>query len=324
VTHFNRRRLLTASLAISAGGHMLRCFAQAYPSRSVRYVIAYAAGGTSDLIGRMVAKGLTAKLGRQVFVDNRPGAGGAIGVEAVARSPADGYTLLHTSVSFFTITPVLAKVSYDPEKDFDPVAFLGTNVDVLAVNPQVPAKTLEEFLAYAKANSGKLFYGSSGAGTGNHIECEYLKRIAGFDATHVPYKGAAPAILDLVSGRTQFMTDPGVMPYVTAGKLRAIAVIARKPLPQLPGIPPIRVALPDWNCPEWYNFISAPKGVSAEVKAKLNAAIPPIVNDPEAVTTMLNNNYAPGTATVDELVARIRHDYATTRDLIRTLKISLE
>jgi tripartite-type tricarboxylate transporter receptor subunit TctC len=324
VRRFSRRKFIAASLAIGAGGNALRGFADSYPSRPVRYVVAYAAGGTSDLIGRLVAKGLSARLGQQVFVDNRPGAGGAIGVEFVAKSPPDGYTLLHTSVSFFTITPVLAKVSYDPEKDFDPVAFLGTNVDVLAVNPELPVKTLEEFLSFARANSGKLFYGSSGAGTGNHIECEYLKRIAKFDATHVPYKGAAPAILDLVSGRTQFMTDPGVMPYVASGKLRAIAVIARNALPQLPGVPPIRTALPEWNCPEWYNFISAPKGVPADIKARLNAAIPPIVNDPDTVATMLANNYAPGTASPDELVARIHQDYATTRELIRTLKISLE
>jgi len=125
VRRFSRRKFIAASLAIGAGGNALRGFADSYPSRPVRYVVAYAAGGTSDLIGRLVAKGLSARLGQQVFVDNRPGAGGAIGVEFVAKSPPDGYTLLHTSVSFFTITPVLAKVSYDPEKDFDPVAFSG-------------------------------------------------------------------------------------------------------------------------------------------------------------------------------------------------------
>src|SRR5262249_24918460 len=152
---------------------------------------------------------------------------------------------------------------------------------------------------------------SSGQGTGNHIESEYLKRIAGFEATHVPYKGAAPAILDVVSGRTHFIADPGVMPFVTSGKLRPIAVIGPNTLPQLPGIPTIRSVIPNWECPEWYNFVSAPKGVAADIKNAINTAVAATTNDSQAVQTMLANCYVPGTATVETLATRVKSDLTT-------------
>jgi tripartite-type tricarboxylate transporter receptor subunit TctC len=319
-----RRHFIAGSAAMAAAAPSSHSFAATdYPNRPVRYVVAYAPGGTSDLVGRIVAKGLSDRLGQQFFVDNRPGGGGIIGVDYTSKAPADGYTLLHTSASFFTVTPQLTKVTYDAEKDFDPVAFIGTNVDVLAVNMDLPVTNLQEFLAYAKANPGKLLFGSSGPGTGNHIECEYLKQIAGIDAKHIPYKGAAPAILDVVAGRTHFIADPGVMPFVTSGKLRPIAVIARTTLPQLPGVPSIRSVLSDWNCPEWYNFVSAPKGVSAEIKEKLNTAVAASVTDPQATSTMLANCYAPGTSTVEALIARVRSDMGSIGGLLQSLNIAL-
>src|SRR5258706_12802838 len=188
--------------------------AQAWPSRPIHYLVAYPPGGTSDVVARAVTPGLSAILGQSIVVENRPGGNGVIATDAVAKAAPDGYTLLHTSVSFFTVTPQLQAVTYDWQKDFEPAGLIGTNVNVLVVNTALPVTDFKSFIDYAKANPGKLNYGTSGSGTGAHILIEYLKQKAGFKAEHIPYKGAAPAITDLIGGRTQFGFDPAVTSQV--------------------------------------------------------------------------------------------------------------
>jgi tripartite-type tricarboxylate transporter receptor subunit TctC len=329
MTSTPRRRFVRTALVSATGVLVSRATgnswaAETYPSRPVKYVVAYPPGGTSDVVARAITPGLGEALGQPFVIENRPGGGGVIATELVAKSPPDGYALLHTSVSFFTVTPQLMKVPYDPFKDFDPVAFIGTNVNVLVVNPAVPANTFAEFVAYAKANAGKLYYGSSGSGTGAHILMEYLKQLTGIRAEHVPYRGAAPAITDLLGGRIQFMFDPAVTAQVQAGKLRALAISGAPSLAQLPGVPPMERLLPDWNPPQWYNFISAPAGTPLRVRERVNGAVATVISDPSVVKTLRANNYEPGTSTVDALRARLRADYASTGAILKANNIRLD
>jgi tripartite-type tricarboxylate transporter receptor subunit TctC len=320
-----RRSLLRNMVAGTAALALPRAFAQAYPSRPIRYVVGYPPGGTSDLVARALAPGVSAHLGQPLVVDNKPGGNGVVATELVAKAQPDGYTLLHTSVSFVTITPQLTKVSYDPFRDLEPVALIGTNVNVLVVNPSLPVRDFNEFVQYAKANPGKLNYGTSGSGTGAHILIEYLKQQTGIDAVHVPYKGAAPAITDLVGGRVQFTFDPAVTSQVQAGRLRAIAISGAKSLDLLPGVPPIEAFLPQWNPPQFYNFVSAPAGTPASVRQRVNEAVGKALADPAVAKLLRDNNYEPGTpATPSELAERLKRDYAATGEVIRANAIRLD
>ena len=319
-----RRRFIEAALASTAVLVAPAARGQNYPTHAVKYVVAYPPGGTSDIVARAITPGLSTALGQTVFVDNHGGGGGVIGTELVAKSAPDGYTLLHTSVSFFTVTPQLMKVSYDPFKDFDPVAFIGTNVNVLVVSAELPVKSLPELIDYAKAHPDKLYYGSSGAGTGGHILVEYLKQMTGMRGTHVPYKGAAPAINDLLGGRVQMMFDPAVTSYVQAGKLRAIAISGAPSLALLPGVPPMESLIKGWNPPQWYNFASAPAGTPLAVRERINAAMATAVGDPTVAKTLRDNNYEPGTMSVAALRERIKADYASTGAILRANNIKLD
>ncbi|HVE49465.1 MAG TPA: tripartite tricarboxylate transporter substrate binding protein [Casimicrobiaceae bacterium] len=327
MTTRSRRHFLTTIGSASAAlalGRTTTASAQPYPSRPVRYVVALAPGGTSDIVARAITPGLGAALGQPFVVENRPGGGGVIGTEHVAKSPPDGYTLLHTSIAFFTVTPQLTKVSYDPFKDFDPVAFVGTNVGILAIHPSVPATNLSEFIAYAKANPGKLNYASSGSGTGGHLLGEFFKQATGIVAEHVPYKGAAPAVADLLGGRTHFMIDSAVTPHVKSGKLRALAVNGAKTSELIPGLPPMESVLPGWNPPQQYNFISAPAGTPAEVRDRIHSAMTGVLADPKVVNTLREASYEPSSATPAQIRARIKSDYDTTGAFLRAHNVKLD
>jgi tripartite-type tricarboxylate transporter receptor subunit TctC len=328
MTNLHRRRAVLGMMAAAGSTAMPsaieRAFAQGYPNRPIRYVVGYPPGGTSDLVARAIAPGMSAYLEQPLVVDNRPGGNGIVATELVAKSPPDGYTLLHTSVSFFTITPQLMKVTYDPFRDFEPAAMIGTNVNVLVVNTSLPVTTFDEFVRYAKANPGKLNYGTSGSGTGAHILIEYLKQQTGIDAVHVPYKGAAPAIADLVGGRVQFTFDPAVTAQVQAGKLRALAISGAPSLALLPGVPPIESFLPKWNPPQFYNFVSVPAGTPAAVRQRINDATAKALADPATAKLLRDNNYEPGTSTPAALAERLRRDYAATGEVIRANNIRLD
>ncbi|KAI3589078.1 BUG/TctC family periplasmic protein [Cupriavidus sp. U2] len=261
---------LTAGLALAAPAR-----ADDYPTRPVRVVVAFTAGGTTDMLARSVSQQLAQRFKQSFVVDNRPGAGGNIGTEFVVRSPADGYTMLVNSVGPISINQTLyRKLNYDPLTDLVPVVQIADVPNVLVVHPSLPVKSFEEFVAYAKANPGKLNYSSTGVGTSSHLSGFMLTERIGTQATHVPYKGA-DALNDLLSGRVQFMfaTIPSVMPHIQAGKLRALAVSSAKRSRSLPDLPTVaEKGFPGFEAGSWFGFF-APKGTPQDVIAKVNQAV---------------------------------------------------
>ena len=247
----------------------------AYPARPVKVVVAFTAGGTTDILARAVTNKLTDKLGQPFVIDNKPGGGGNIGTEMVVRAPADGYTLIVNSVGPMAVNQTLYRnLPYDPLKDLVPVVQIADVPNVLVVHNDVPATTLEEFVAYAKKNPGKLSYGSTGVGTSSHLSSYMLSQRSGADTLHVPYKGSG-ALNDLLAGRLQFMfaTIPSVIQHIKAGKLRAIAVSSAQPSRSLPGVPTIaEKGFPGFEAGSWFGFF-APKGTPPQVVALLNRTV---------------------------------------------------
>ncbi|GAA0843470.1 Bug family tripartite tricarboxylate transporter substrate binding protein [Cupriavidus pauculus] len=268
------RRLLTGVM-MAALAHGVAAHAQEYPAKPVRVVVAFTAGGTTDMLARSVSQQMAQRFKQSFVVDNRPGAGGNIGTEFVVRAPADGYTLLVNSVGPISINQTLyKKLNYDPLTDLVPVVQIADVPNVLVVHPSLPVKNFDEFVAYAKANPGKLNYSSTGVGTSSHLSGFMLTERIGTQATHIPYKGA-DALNDLLSGRVQFMfaTIPSVMAHIQAGKLRALAVSSAKRSRSLPDVPTVaEKGFPGFAAGSWFGFF-APKGTPADVIAKLNQAV---------------------------------------------------
>ena len=280
MAHRDVRILAASILAIAAQGAV----AQAYPIKPVRIVVAFAAGGTTDILARSLGAKLTGALGQQFVVDNRAGAGGTIGNDHVTKSPPDGYTIALGSTSNFAVAPMLyAKLPYDQVKDFSPVTSIAAGPIVLAIHPALPVKNVKELVALAKSNTAKLNFGSSGNGTSLHLAGEYLKFMGKFDMTHVPYKGIGAAMPDLVAGQIQLMfSDMAPFePFVKAGKLRAIAVTTAKRSPLYPNIPTIAEAgFPGYDLAGWYGVL-APAGTPKPIIDKLNEELRKAVNLPD-------------------------------------------
>ena len=260
-------------------------FAQAdYPSKPIRLVVPFPPGGTTDILARAVAQKLTEDWHQQVIVDNRPGAGGNIGADLVAKSAPDGYTLLMGTIGTQAINPSLyARMPYDAQKDFAPVILVAGVPNVLEVNPALPVHTVQELIAYAKANPGKLNFASSGNGTSIHLSGELFKSMTGVQMTHVPYKGSAPALADLAGGQVQLMFDnlPSSLGLIKGGKLRAIAVTSAQRSPALPDIPTIAESgLPAYEATAWFGVL-APAKTPPAIVDKLNAAIGAWLSSPE-------------------------------------------
>lgn len=255
-TSSRRRWLVRAATTVSSAvlPHAARSFSPGdWPSRPLRLVSPYPPGGTNDLVARIVGKRLASLLGQPVAVENRGGAGGTLGTQSVVQSPADGYTVLNASSGNLTSAPQVIGAPYDPLKDLVPVGFLGHVRFVFAVHPDLPVRTLREFIAYAKEHPGALNYGTAGNGTGGHIAGEYLRQRTGIDIVHVPYRGSALALTDAVAGRVQLVLDPLAAQHVRAGKLRALAYSGATSSPDLPGVPDIDVAgLPNWEATNFY------------------------------------------------------------------------
>jgi tripartite-type tricarboxylate transporter receptor subunit TctC len=254
---------------------------QAYPTKPVVIVMPYAAGGSSDLLARAVAKGLTDLWGRNVIVENRPGASGMIGAEVVAKAAPDGYTLLSTTSSYPGTVAVRKTLPFDPEKAFIPVAMMARAPIVLAVHPSMPAKTVKEFIVLAKQRP--LNYSSSGTGGNNHIAMEMFAKAAGIKMTHIPYKGIAPGVVALIAGEVDAIiaSSPAVMTQVKAGKARAIAVSSAKPTPLVPGLPAIAESgVPGFTYENWWG-IFAPAGTPASIVSIVNGAINKVLASPE-------------------------------------------
>src|SRR5690242_10886670 len=255
-----------------------------YPTKPIRLVVPFPPGGTTDILARAVAQKLAETWNQQVIVDNRSGAGGNIGADLVAKAAPDGYTLVMGTVGTHAINPNLyGKMPYDHVKDFAPVILVAGVPNVLVVNPSVPAKTVQEFIAYAKANPGKLNFASSGSGTSIHLSGELFKVMTGVQMTHVPYKGSAPALTDLVGGQVQLMFDnlPSSLAFIKAGKLRALAVTSKTRAAALPDVPTIADFVPGFEASSWFGLL-APAGTPPAVIAKINGEVAKWLATPEA------------------------------------------
>jgi tripartite-type tricarboxylate transporter receptor subunit TctC len=270
--------------------------ADVYPSRPVRMIVAVPPGGPADILARLVGPKLTEALGQTVVIDNRGGAGGGVGSEAVARSAPDGYTLLMGTIGTHSINPaVYAKINYDPIKDFEPVIQFGTAQNVLVVHPDLPIKSVADLIAYIKANPGKVNYGSSGNGTSNHLSGAMFVARNGLNATHIPYKGGAQAITDLLRGEIQFMFYHylPLLGHIQDGKLRAIANTNATRIDALPGVPVMKEAgMDDFVVSAWFG-VWAPAKTPKEVVTKLNETILKIISAPQVKKNLLAQGIDP-------------------------------
>jgi tripartite-type tricarboxylate transporter receptor subunit TctC len=279
------KRLSTVVMLVVSALWALGASAQMYPNRPIKLIVADSAGGAPDQLGRLITEKLSNNVNQPVVVDNRPGAGGNIGSELVAKAAPDGYTLEMGTVGTHAINSSLyAKMPYDHVKDFAPAILVASVPNVLVVNPGVPVNSVQELIAYAKANPGKLNFASSGAGTSIHLSGELFKVMTGVQMTHVPYKGSAPALQDLLGGQVQLMFDnlPPSLPQIKAGKLRALAVTSSSRAPALPDVPTIAESgLPGFEASSWFGVL-APAGTPPAIIAKLNAEIAKWLATPEA------------------------------------------
>jgi tripartite-type tricarboxylate transporter receptor subunit TctC len=274
-----RRFLYLAGAAMAAPGV---AFAQSYPARPVHMVVGFAAGGGADIMARLIGQGLSERLGQQIVVDNRPGAGTNIATEVVAKAAPDGYTLLLANSPNAINATLYDNLSFDFVRDIVPVASIGRVPLVMVVNPDLPAKTIPEFIAYAKANPGKVNMGSGGNGAPDHMSGELFKAMAGVGILHVPYRGVAPAIADLLGGQVQviFGTMPAVISLIKSGRLRALGVTTATRSDELPDVPSIGEFVPGYEASQWYG-ICAPKGTPAEAIERLSRETNAVLADPK-------------------------------------------
>jgi tripartite-type tricarboxylate transporter receptor subunit TctC len=263
--------------------------AQAYPAQPVRLVVGFAAGQAIDILARLIAQSLAEQLSQQFIVENKPGAGGNMAAESVARAPADGYTLLVIGANNPINTMLYDKLGFDLLRDFAPVAGIYRVYQVMEVNPAFPARTVPEFIAYAKAHPGKINFGSAGTGSVAHVTGEWFKMMAGIDMQHVPYRGAPLALADLLSGQVQVMFDnlPSSIDHIRAGRLRALGVSTSTSLELLPGVPPIGEFLPGFETSAFAG-IGAPAGVSREIVDRLNTGVTTALADPKLKARILD------------------------------------
>jgi tripartite-type tricarboxylate transporter receptor subunit TctC len=298
-----------------AAGHAQ---AAAWPDRPVTLVVPYTPGGVTDALARVVATGLAKRLKEAVVVENRAGGGANIGAAMVARANPDGYTLLMGSAATHAINSSLyKKLSYDPIKDFEPISLVAKVPNVLVVNPSVPAHNVKELIAYAKAHPGQLNFGSSGVGGTIHLSGELFKSMAGVQMTHVPYKGSAPAVADLLGGQIQVMFDSSVVPYVKAGKLRALGVTSAKRSPALPDVPTIAEAgLPGYEATAWFGVL-APAGTPEPIIAKLNTEISAVLRDPAVTKWMAGQGFEAEGGSPADFAAHIRNETAKWARIVK-------
>lgn len=309
-------RIAIAGIACAAATVAL---GQAYPIKPVKIIVAFTAGGTTDIMARSLAQRLSDRYGQPFVIENKPGAGGNIGTEATIRSPADGYTLMVNSVGPMAVNPTLYKsLPYDPLTDLVPIAQISDVPNVLVAHPSIGAKTLEQLVAYAKANPGKMNYASTGIGTSSHLSGYMLASRAGFEATHVPYKGAE-ALKDLLTGRVQMMfaTIPSVIAHIKAGNLVAIAVTSPARSRSLPDVPTVADSgFPGFEAGSWFGLF-APKGTPATVIAELNRATNEFLADRQIQARMIEEGADPVGGTPQQFGDFVRREFEKWRTVVR-------
>jgi tripartite-type tricarboxylate transporter receptor subunit TctC len=322
-----RRNWLTGLLSVGLiWGAVTHAQAQNYPVKPVRLIVPFPAGGATDLFARSLSQKLGEKLGQSLVVENRPGAGGTLGSDLAAKAVPDGYTLLLSTSSTHSIGPNLnPRMPYDAVKDFTPISQVGNAPSIMLVPNSSPAKTVKEWIEYAKKNPGRLNYASSGNGTIVQLTAELFKAQADVFVVHIPYKGTALAMPDLISGKVDVLFDslPTGLPHVRDGRLRALGVTTLKATPLAPGVPPIADVLPGYESNTWFGLFG-PKGLPAEVVARVNTAANQVLQDPEVVDKLQRLGIEPLGGTPAQFVTLLAKESAKWKKIISERKITLD
>ena len=315
-----RRRLALAVVALILGLNPPAASAQKFPERTVKVIVPVTAGGGTDTVARALCQRLSEMWGQPIVVENRPGAGTTLGADVVAKAPADGHTLMFTDSSTFLISPhIYPKLPYNPLTDLEPVALAVRLAPVLSVSANAPAKTMADLIAYTKRHPGELSYASPGVGTYTHIAMEHLKRSAGLDILHVPYRGTSPALADLLGGRiTMYMVTYGVFEsYDRDGKLKVVATATDKRLPVRPDVPTIGEFVPGYAIDVWFGF-AAPAGTPAPVLDKIHADVTTVLNDRKFIESFLAPQaYLAGDISRQDFAAQIRAAFPKWGELVK-------
>lgn len=309
---------LIALLAVAGGAA-----AQTFPTKSVRLIVPFAPGGSTDIIARIMGQKLNEVWGQAVVVDNRPGGSTIIGTDTVAKAPADGHTLLVTPAPFTIVPSLHAKLPYDPHRDFEPITLINTTPLVVVVHPGVPAKSIKDLMALARAKPGALNYGSSGAGGSNHLAGELFNTMAGVKMVHIPYKGNAPALADLVGGHVDLVFNglTSALPLIKSGKLRPLAVTSLNRAGALPQIPTLdESGLKGFQAVAW-NGLTAPARTPKEVIAKINADVLKVIRSPELIEKLKSEGSDPVGSSVEDYARFLREEIAKWNKVIRIANI---
>jgi tripartite-type tricarboxylate transporter receptor subunit TctC len=308
------RFLFAALLALS-----FNACGQEWPTRPIRFILPFPPGGSTDILGRLIAERLSAGLGQPVVTENRGGAGGNVGAEAAARAAPDGYTFVLVAPSLAISPTLYSKINYDPVKDFAPVSLVATVPNVMITQASLPAQSLQEFIAYAKSKPGALNFGSGGAGTSNHLAGELFNIVAGTNLVHIPYKGVNLAMQDVLAGNVHlvFIGIPAAAPHIRSGKLRALAIVAQQRSGALPDVPTVAEAgMRDFEVTTWYGVL-APAGTPAPIIQRVNAELVKVMHSPELKDKLAGSGTEPRTSTPEEFAAYIKSEIAKWGEVIR-------
>lgn len=299
---------------------------QTYPSKPIRMVVPYAAGGSIDAVARAMGRKISESVGQPVIVDNRPGASGMIGSEIVARAAPDGYTVLIQPITHYMVPFFSKNVPYDPVKDFTPIGLMVVSPSVLVVNATLPVQSVNDLVAYAKSNPGKLDYASSGIGSMQHLAGLMLSHTAGINIEHIPYKGGSLAAADVVSGQVAmaFLSAGTVLPHVKTGKLRSLGVIETRRFPTVPGVPAIGESVKGYGVPDtWYGMLG-PAGMPPSIVARLNEEVRKAMTAPDVVARLQETGFEVTTGTPEEFAASVKKDLQIIQRIVTTAGIKPE
>lgn len=326
-SHPSRRQLLGLGAAAALGVAMSPAAAQSWPTRPIRFVVPFAPGGTSEIVARAVSAELTKQLGQSVFVENKPGGAGTVAMSEVAKAAPDGHTIILGHVGTLAVNPyMLNNQPYDVNRDFMPVTLLAKVPNVFVVHADVPARNFREFVAYAKANPGKLNYGSAGNASAGHLAMEYLKLVTGVYITHIPYRGTGPQLTDLLAGRTQASSAglPALNAHIKSGKLRAIAVGTQQRISQLPDVPTVaEMGFKDFETSQWYGIL-APAGTPADIVRRLQEESLRALRSSAVTERFANDNAVGGGGPSSEFAAFIAREQRIWSDIVKRAQIKAD